>query len=143
MSNRSFFRHRLRMSVSYPEAVMIVPMCSRFGFLLRLNRPHEPSSRPPARPSPGEVEAGGQGSGISKREGPPRAEKRAAKRGERSNFPSFNVLHLSILLIFTSSKGSVVCCIVSARRMVRDENRPNKIILLSRVASRGVTGLCI
>ena len=44
-----------------------MPTFNRFGILLRLGRPHEPSSRPPGRPSPGEVEAGGHGSGRSKR----------------------------------------------------------------------------
>ena len=32
-------------------------------------------------------------------------------------------------------------CIVSVRRMVMDEIRPNKIVLLTRAASRGVTDL--
>ena len=61
-----------------------MPTFSRSGILLRLRRPHEPSIRPPGRASPGEVEAGGHGNGKSKRNGPPRVENRAAKRGENS-----------------------------------------------------------
>ena len=49
---------------------MSVPTFSRFRILLRLHRPHEPSSRPPGRPSQGEVEAGGHGSGRSKQNSP-------------------------------------------------------------------------
>ena len=64
-----------------------MPTFNRFGILLRLGRPHEPSSRPPGRPSPGEVEAGGHGSARSKRKGPPRVEKRAEKHGEHSGIP--------------------------------------------------------
>ena len=63
-----------------------MPTFSRFRALLRLRRPHEASSRPPGRPSPGEVEAGGHGSGKSKRKGSPRVEKGAVKRGKRSDF---------------------------------------------------------
>ena len=43
---------------------------------VRLRRPHESSSKPPGRPSTGEVQAGGHGSGRSKRQGPSRVEKR-------------------------------------------------------------------
>ena len=45
------------MSNSYSEAGMDVPTFNRFRILLRLRRPQEPSSRPPGRPAPGEVEA--------------------------------------------------------------------------------------
>ena len=78
------------MSISYSEAGMNVPAFSRFRILVRLRRPHEPSSRPPGRPSPGEVEADRHGSGRSKRKGPPRVEKRAAKRGEHSELQSWD-----------------------------------------------------
>ena len=67
MRHRSLSPHRLRMSVSYSEAGMNVPAFGRFRILLRSRRPHKPSSRPPGRPSPGEIEAGGHGSGRSKR----------------------------------------------------------------------------
>ena len=82
---------------------MNVPTFSRFDILLRLRRPHEPSSRPPGRPSPGEVEAGGHGSGRSKRKGPPRVEKRASKRGEHSESQSCDdtILGISHLLLHT------------------------------------------
>ena len=63
------------------EAGMNVPTFSQFRILLRLRRQHEASNRPPGRPSPGEVEAGGYGSGRSKgtcslrvEKGPPGAE---------------------------------------------------------------------
>ena len=79
-----------------------MPTFSRFGILLRLRRPHEPSSRPPGRPSPGEVEAGGHGSGRSKRKGPPRVEKRTSKRGKHSEFQSLDDTTLGILHIYTS-----------------------------------------
>ena len=63
---------------------------SRFGVLLRLRRRHEPSGRSPGRPSTDEVEASGYGSGRCKRKGPPRVEKRAAKRGEHSELQSWD-----------------------------------------------------
>ena len=77
-----------------------MPTFSRFGIFMRLRRPHEPSSRPPGRPSPCEVEGGEHGSGRRKRKGPPRIEKRVAKRGERSDFHSVDHRHLGILHIF-------------------------------------------
>ena len=88
------------MSISYSEAGMNVPAFSRFRILVRLRRPHEPSSRPPGRPSPGEVEADRHGSGRSKRKGPPRVEKRAAKRGKRSDFHSDDNTILELLHMF-------------------------------------------
>lgn len=60
-----------------------------FG-ILNLRRPHDRSSRPPGMPSPGEVEAGGLGREEANKKGSPRVEERAAKRGERSHFHSFN-----------------------------------------------------
>ena len=74
-----FFPHHIRMSVSYSQAGMNVPTFSRFSILLRSRRPHEPSSRPPGRTSSGEVEAGGYGSGRSKRNGLPRVNKSAER----------------------------------------------------------------
>ena len=74
-----------------------MPTFNRFGILLRLGRPHEPSSRPPGRPSPGEVEGGGHRNEKSKRKGPPGIETRAAKRGERSDFHFDDHMHLGIL----------------------------------------------
>ena len=65
-----------------------MPTVSQFGILLRLRRPYEPSTRPQDRPSPGEVETGKNGSG--RRKGPPRVEKRAAKRGEHSELQSWD-----------------------------------------------------
>ena len=71
-----------------------MPAFSRFDKLLCLRWPHESSSR-------GEVEAGGRGTVRSKRKGPPRVEKRAAKRGERSDFhPFINDKILDLLHIF-------------------------------------------
>ena len=55
MYNRSFFLHRLRMSVSYSEAGMNVPTFSRFRMLLRLCRPHEPWSMPQGRQATGQA----------------------------------------------------------------------------------------
>ena len=83
------------------EARVNVPAFSRFLILLRLRRPHEPLSRPPGRPSPDEVEAGGHGSARNKRHGPPRVDKRAAKRGEHSESQScdetiLDILHISV-----------------------------------------------
>ena len=95
-----YLPHRLRMSVSYSEAGAYVPAFSRFRIPLRPRRPHEPSGRPPCRPSPGAVEAGWHSRGISKRKGPPRVEKRAAKRGEHSDFHSFNDMILNLLHVF-------------------------------------------
>ena len=93
--------HRLRMSVSYPEAGAYVPTLYRLRVIsLRRRRRHEPSSRPPCRPSPGAVETGGHGGGRSKRKGLPPLEKRAAKRGEHSDFHSFNDTILDLLHIF-------------------------------------------
>ena len=77
-------------------------MRSRFGILLHLRRPHEPSSRPPGWPAPGEVEAGGHGSGRSKRKGPPRVEKRAAERGEHSEFQLCDDTILQVSYIYLS-----------------------------------------
>ena len=53
--------------------------------LLRLRRLHEPSTRPPGRPSPGGVEAGGYGSGRRKRNGPPRIDKRPRSKESMRN----------------------------------------------------------
>lgn len=44
---------------TYFEAGIHMPTFRRFVCLARLPRPHEPLSRPPGRPSAGEVEAGG------------------------------------------------------------------------------------
>ena len=101
MYNRSSFPHRLRMSVSHSGTGMNMSTFSRFRMLLRLRRPHEPSSRPPGRRSPGGVEAGRHSSGRSKRNGPPRVHKRASKRGQHSGSQSCNetilgILHISI-----------------------------------------------
>ena len=52
------------MSVSYSEAGAYVPTFSRFRITLRRRRPHQPSGRPPCRPSPGAVEAGGHGAHL-------------------------------------------------------------------------------
>ena len=87
------------MSVSYSEAGAYVPTFSRFRIPLRRRLPHEPSSRPPCRPSPGAVEAGGHGGGRNKRKGKPQVEKRAAKRGERSESYSCDTI-LDMLHIF-------------------------------------------
>ena len=95
--SRSCFPHRLPwISVSYSEPGACVPTFSRFRIPLRRCRPHEPSSRPPCRPTLVAVEAGGRGGARSERKGSPRVEKRAPERGARSFFPSFNdmVLHL-------------------------------------------------
>ena len=88
------------MSVSYSEAGMNVPAFGRFRILLRSRRPHKPSSRPPGRPSPGEIEAGGHDSGRSKRNGPPRVDKRASKRGKHSESQSYDETILGILPIY-------------------------------------------
>ena len=117
MYNRSFFPHTLRMSVSYYEARINVPTFCRFRKLVRLRQPHEASNRPPCRPSPGEVEAGGHGNGRSILKGSPRVEKRAAKRGERSDFHSEDstILHFTMeerffwggyLHTFSGARGS-------------------------------------
>ena len=74
------------MSVSYSEAGAHVSMFSRFCIPLRRRRPHEPSSRPPCRPSPGAVETGGTG---------------AATRGLSSDFHSLKDTILDLLHIFT------------------------------------------
>ena len=103
---RTFFPHRLRMSVSYPEAGAYVPTFSRIGITLRRRRPHESSSRPPCRPFPGAVEAGGHGGKRSKRKGPRRVEKKAPKRAEHSDFYSFNDKILDLLQIFITSGAS-------------------------------------
>ena len=87
------------MSVSYSEAGAYVPTFSRFRIPLRRRLPHEPSSRPPCRPSPGAVEAGGHGGARNKRKGKPQVEKRAAKRGERSESYSCDTI-LDMLHIF-------------------------------------------
>ena len=81
-------------------AHMRVPTVSRFRITLRRRQPHEPSSKPSCRPSRGAVEAGGHGGRRSKRKGPPRVEKRAAKRRERSFFHSFNDTILDFMYIF-------------------------------------------
>ena len=88
------------MNVSYSEAGAYVPTFSRFRITLRRRRPHDPSSRPPSRPSRGAVKAGGYGGERSKRKGPPRVEKKAVKRGEHSDFHSFNDTILDMLHIF-------------------------------------------
>ena len=71
---------------------------SRFRILLRLRRPHEPSSRPLGRPSSGEVEAGGHGSGRNKQNGPPRVDEGLKARTtlgipvlrrDKSKYPTF------------------------------------------------------
>ena len=92
------------MSVSYPVAGAYVPTFSRIGITLRRRRPHESSSRPPCRPFPGAVEAGGHGGKRSKRKGPRRVEKKAPKRAEHSDFYSFNdtimdLLHILIEMV--------------------------------------------
>ena len=109
--NRGFCAHRLWMRASYLGAGAYVPTSSRFRITLRQRRPHEPSSRPPWSPSQGAVKAGGHGGGRSKRIGPPRVEKKAAKRGERSDFPCFNdtildLLHISIKYPTTTERAS-------------------------------------
>ena len=86
-----------------------MPTFSRLGILLRIRQPHEPSSRPPDRPSPGEAEEGEHSSGRSKRKGPPRVKKRASKRGEHSEFRSFDDTILGILNIFATNASAVSC----------------------------------
>ena len=83
-----------------------VPTFSRFSIPLRRSRPHEPSSRPPCRPSPRAVAAGGHCAGRSKRKCAPRVEDKAAKRGERSFPPSFNdtILHFILIIIYVVRK---------------------------------------
>ena len=100
-NNRSFFRHRLRMSVSFSEAGISVTTFSRFIILLRLRRPHEPSSRPSVRPSPGVVGRGEHGSERSKWNGLSRVNKSASKRGERSESQSWDKMIPGVLLIPT------------------------------------------
>ena len=96
----SVLSRRLRVDVSYSETGMNVPTFSRFRILLRLCRPLEPSSRPPGRPSPGEVEAEGHGSAIrSKRNDPPRVDKRASECGEHAESQSCDETILGILHI--------------------------------------------
>ena len=70
------------MSVSYSKTAAHVPTFNLFRIPLRRRRPHEPSSRPPFRPSPGAVEAGGHVDRRIKRKIPPRVEKGVTKRGE-------------------------------------------------------------
>ena len=76
------------MSVSRSDAGMSVPMFSRSRILFRLRRPHEPLRRPRGRSFPGEVEAGGYGSGRSKKKCSQLVDEKAAKRGGRSDFHS-------------------------------------------------------
>ena len=54
MYNQRGFSHHFRMSVSYPEAGMNMPMFSQLGIFLRLRRPHE-SSRPQHSAGPARV----------------------------------------------------------------------------------------
>ena len=99
MYNRFVFPRRLRMSVSYSEAGVNVPTFSQFRILVRLCRLHEPSRRTPGRPSPGEIEAGGHGSGRSTPKGSPRVD----KCGERSDFYSDDHTILDLLHIFIAA----------------------------------------
>ena len=87
------------MSVSYSEAGMNVCTFSWFALLLRLRRSHEPSNRPPGRPSLGEAEAGGHGISGIKLNDPPRGDKRTSKHGERSESQSYDGTILGILRI--------------------------------------------
>ena len=99
-----FFLHRFWTTVSYSEAGTYVPTFSRFRITLRRFRPHEPASRPRRAGSPRAPSvAGGHGSGISKRKGSPRVEKRAAKRGEHSDFHPFNDTILELRHTFKCS----------------------------------------
>ena len=78
--------------------------CRRFGrfrILLPLGRPHELSSRPPGRPSAGEVEGDGHGSGRSRRNGQPRVNERPSKRGEYSESQSCGETMPDIYLCIT------------------------------------------
>ena len=110
LCNRSFFPHHLRVSVSYSEAGMNVPPFSRFRILLRLRRPQEPSSRPPGRPSPGEVEAGGHGSGRNKRNGPPRVDK-GPRSAESTRNPSAATRRfwVSYIYLYTCTRSPSGC----------------------------------
>ena len=99
---------------SSSKRAYMMPTFSRFGILLRIRRPHEPSSRPPGRPSPGEVETGGYDSGRGKRKGPPRVEKRAAKRGKNSEPQSFDDAILSVLPIFMHSRRCTASLLTDA-----------------------------
>ena len=119
--NHACRRHRIladdnRFSYWKRQYIISGHACRRFTglayILRRLRHPHEPSSRPPGRPSPGEVVAGGHGSARSERKGPPREKVRleltssegksegAAKRGEPSHFPSDDDMNLGILHTF-------------------------------------------
>ena len=98
------------MSISFSEAGTNVPTFGRFRILMRLRRPHEPSSRPPGRPSPGELETGRHGSRRRKRNGPPRVDKRASKRGESTlESQSYDETIPGILHTFISH---MCCCLL-------------------------------
>ena len=104
-----------------------MPTFSRFGVLLFLRRPQEPSGRPQhsCRPSPGEVEAGGHGRGRRQRKGPPRVEKRAARRGERSDYDCGLATHMyvcqsAVLPLFWSRTG------VEKTEITIQENKRNR-----------------
>ena len=87
-----------------------MPTFGRFRIFLRLRRPHEPSSRPPGRLSPGELETGRHVSGRSKRNGPPRVDKRASKRGESTlESQSYDETIPGILHTFISH---MCCCLL-------------------------------
>ena len=89
---------------------------SRFRILLRLRRPHEPSSRAPGRPSPGELETGRHGSRRRKRNGPPRVDKRASKRGESTlESQSYDETIPGILHTFISH---MCCCLLPPPRII-------------------------
>ena len=70
-----------------------------FAFLLRLRRPHEQSSRPPRRPSPGAVKAGGHGSGRSNEKSASRRENGREVRRSRGIQPWDDTI-MDILHIF-------------------------------------------
>ena len=93
----SFFPHRLRMSISYSKVGMNMPTFSRFGILLPFRRPRESSNRPLCRPSRGDVKESGHGSGKSKRNGRPRVDERASRRGEHSESQTCDETILGIL----------------------------------------------
>ena len=88
-----------------------MPTFSRFGTLLRLRRLTEPSSRPPGRPSPGGVEAGGHGSGRSKRKCEPRVdqEPQSAESAPIST-PSITCIRVCYIYIDRTSTESLGFC---------------------------------
>ena len=90
MCNRFFFRTAFGWAFNIPKRAWTCRCLAVFAYLCACAGHTSSRAGHRAKSSPGAGEAGGHVGGRSKRKGPPRVEQKAAKRGVRSDFHSFN-----------------------------------------------------